>query len=80
MAVDTKTIIKWICFASVGLMLLFSILSFTVWNNTCSDNMVAYFKGLAVLGFVNAILIVGYQYSSTVRTYLPAPTTLSVGK
>jgi len=74
MAVDTKNIIKWICYVSVCLMLLFSILGFTIWNNGCSDNMVAYFKGLAVLGFINAVILLAYNFSASFRRYLPLPT------
>lgn len=78
MAVDIKNILKWVCIASVCAMLILSILGSAVWNNTCSNAMVAYFKGLTILGLINGVLIIAYYTNSTVRTYLPEPITVGI--
>ena len=69
MNLNKEKIIRWICYITLGLLLLFSILSFTVWNAPC-DQTTNYFKGMAVVGFITVVLVVAFKFNSNVRTIL----------
>ncbi len=69
MNLSKENIIRYICYITLGLLLLFSILSFTVWNAP-SDQTTNYFKGLAVLGFITVVFVVAFKFNKDVRAIL----------
>ncbi len=69
MNLSKEKIIRWICYITLGLLLLFSILSFTAWNAP-SEQTTSYFKGLAVLSFITVVFVVAFKFNSNLRTIL----------